>query len=173
VLCHISYVLVYTPLKRRTPLCTLTGAIPGALPVLAGWSAAGQPIDVTAIALTGVLFMWQIPHFLAIGWMAREDYGKAGCPMLSVVDVTGRASARVSLAYAVAMLVCAGVVGVTSTAGALYTGVAVLTGTAYIMHAWRFVQLPERTPARRLFFSSIIVLPVLLSALMADLVLLG
>jgi heme o synthase len=93
--------------------------------------------------------------------------------MLSVVEVTGRASARVSLAYAGAMLVCATIVGLTSTAGALYMGVALLTSLAYIVHAWRFVQHPERAPARRLFFSSIIVLPVLLSALMADLVLLG
>jgi hypothetical protein len=76
------------------------GAIPGSLPVLAGWAATGMPIDVVALALTGVLFMWQIPHFLAIGWMARDDYATAGCPMLSVVETTERASARISLTYA-------------------------------------------------------------------------
>jgi heme o synthase len=171
VLCHLSYVFAYTPLKRRTPLCTLTGAIPGALPVLAGWTATGQPIDVTALALTGVLFMWQIPHFLAIGWMARQDYATAGCPMLGVVDDSGRASARVSLMYASAMVICAAVVGFTSAAGPLYMAVALLTGGVYVTLAWRFVRQRERAPARTLFFSSLLVLPLLLTALMIDLML--
>jgi heme o synthase len=170
-ICHVSYVFLYTPLKRRTPLCTLTGAIPGALPVLAGWVATGEPIGVTALALTGVLFMWQIPHFLAIGWMSREDYATAGCPMLGVVESSGRASARVSLMYAMAMVICAAVVGLTSPAGGLYMATALLTGAVYIAYAWQFVQLRERVPARRLFFSSLVVLPLLLTALMADLVL--
>jgi heme o synthase len=171
VACHVSYVFAYTPLKRRTPLCTLTGAIPGALPVLAGWTATGQPLDVTAFALTGVLFMWQIPHFLAIGWMARDDYRAAGCPMLAVVDASGRASARVSLIYSSAMVVCAAVVGFTSPAGHLYMATALLCGAAYVLFAWRFLQQRERVPARRLFFSSLLTLPLLLTALMADLVL--
>jgi heme o synthase len=169
-LCHVSYVLVYTPLKRRTPLCTLAGAIPGSLPVLAGWAATGVPIDVVALALTGVLFMWQIPHFLAIGWMAREDYALSGCPMLAVVETTGRASARVSLMYAAAMAVCAAVVGVASDAGGLYMATALLTCAAYVAFAWKFARQCERLPARRLFFSSLLVLPVLLTSLVADLV---
>jgi heme o synthase len=171
VLCHVSYIFAYTPLKRRTPLCTLVGAVPGALPVLAGWTATGQPIDVTAAALTGVLFMWQIPHFLAIGWMARDDYARVGCPMLGVVESTGRASARVSLMYATAMVVCAAVVGITSGAGGLYMTTALLVGGAYVGFAWRFVQRSDRQPARRLFFSSLLVLPLLLTALIVDLVL--
>src|SRR5690606_18497022 len=105
-LSHVSYVYLYTPLKRRSAYCTLAGAIPGALPVLAGWSAAAVPIDGAASALTGVLFMWQIPHFLAIGWMARDDYAKAGCVLLNIVEPSGRSSARVSLVYAAAMLAC-------------------------------------------------------------------
>ena len=167
-LCHVTYVNVYTPLKRRSPFCTLAGAVPGALPVLAGWAAAGAPIDTAALALTGVLFMWQIPHFLAIGWLAREDYRAAGCPMLAVVEVTGRSSARVSLAYAAGLVVCAGVLGATAALGPLYLATAALTGGAYVVFAWRFVLAPERAPARKLFFSSIIVLPVLLAALVAD-----
>jgi heme o synthase len=170
VLCHVSYVFVYTPLKRRSPLCTLAGAIPGALPVLAGWAATGQPIDVAAVALTGLLFMWQIPHFLAIGWMAREDYGAAGFPMLSVVDDSGRSSARVALVYAGGMLLFAVVVGLTTEAGALYMATALLAGSAYVAYAWGLVRHLDRVPARRLFLSSIIVLPVLLTALMVDLV---
>jgi heme o synthase len=171
-ICHVSYVYAYTPLKRRTPLCTLAGAIPGALPVLAGWAATSEPIGVAALALTGVLFMWQIPHFLAIGWLARDDYRTAGCPMLGVVDASGRSSARVALVYALAMAVSAGLVGLTSEAGAFYMGTALLVGAAYVGFAWHFVRLHERTPARRLFFSSLVVLPLLLAALVTDLVLL-
>lgn len=173
LLCHVSYVNLYTPLKRRTPLCTLAGAIPGALPVLAGWTATGQPVDVAAIALTGVLFMWQIPHFLAIGWMARDDYRNAHCPMLGVVEETGRATARVALVYAAAMLVCAVVLGLTTAAGPLYMAFALLSGGAYIRFAWHFMQEHTRVLARRLFFCSLLVLPLLLSALMLDLVLLS
>jgi heme o synthase len=169
--CHVSYVHAYTPLKRRTPLCTLTGAIPGALPVLAGWAATGAPIGAAALALTSVLFMWQIPHFLAIGWLARDDYRSAGCPMLGVVDGTGRSSARVALAYAFVMAVSAALVGLTSAAGAVYMVTALLTGTVYIGFAWRFVQQRDALPARRLFFSSLVVLPVLLTALVTDLIL--
>jgi len=173
VLCHVSYVNLYTPLKRRTPLCTLAGAIPGALPVLAGWTATGAAIDTAAIALTGVLFMWQIPHFLAIGWLARDDYARAGCPMLTVVETSGRATARVSFVYTCATLICAIIVGVTKAAGPLYSVTAMVAGAAYIASAWRLLRLPEsRRSARQLFFISLVVLPVLLSALMVDLVLL-
>lgn len=170
VLCHISYVLVYTPLKRRTPLCTLAGAIPGALPVLAGWTATGRPIDVAAIALTGVLFMWQIPHFLAIGWMAREDYRSAGCPMLSVVDGSGRASARVSVVYAAAMVICSAVLAIAAGLGLVYLAVALVTGATYVAFAGQFVRSPELRPARRLFFTSLLVLPLQLAGLVTDLV---
>ena len=167
-LCHVTYVNVYTPLKRQTPLCTLAGAIPGALPVLAGWTAAGAAIDVTAIALTGVLFMWQIPHFLAIGWMARDDYRSAGCPMLGVLETSGRASARISFAYACATLFCAIVAGVSLRAGVVYMAPAVIACSAYAALAWRFVDHRERVPARQLFFSSLVVLPIVLIALIAD-----
>ncbi|HEX6590273.1 MAG TPA: heme o synthase [Longimicrobiales bacterium] len=168
VLCHVSYVDVYTPLKRRTPLCTLAGAIPGALPVLAGWTASGAPIGPGAIALTGVLFMWQIPHFLALGWLGREEYARAGCPMLGVGDPTGEASARIALAYAVAMAVCAVAITVMPRIGAIYLAIALVTCGAYAAAAWSFVRQPERGAARRLFLSSLAVLPLLLAALVLD-----
>ena len=171
-LSHISYVYLYTPLKRRTAFCTLAGAIPGALPVLAGWTATGQPVGPAAIALTGVLFMWQIPHFLAIGCMSRDDYARAGCVLLSIVEPTGRASARVSFAYAVAMMVCAGVLAIAADTGVLYTGIATVATAGYAGAAWRFANDAGRTEARRLFFSSLLVLPVVLCALMVDLLLL-
>lgn len=171
VLSHVSYVYLYTPLKRRTSFCTLAGAIPGALPVLAGWSATGVPIDSAALALTGVLFMWQIPHFLAIGWMARDDYERAGCVLLSIVEPTGRSSARVSFFYAFAMLICVVMLGFAAPTGTLYATVAVTTAAGYVLFAWRFVRHPDPMPARRLFFSSLFVLPLVLGALMADLLL--
>ena len=168
VLCHVSYVNVYTPLKRRTPLCTLAGAIPGALPVLAGWTATGAPIGAGALALTGVLFMWQIPHFLALGWLGRDDYARAGCPMLGVGDPTGAASARVALAYAIAMLISAAAVGIGAHAGAIYMVAAMAACGMYVARAWTFARAPARAPARRLFLSSLAVLPLLLAALVID-----
>jgi protoheme IX farnesyltransferase len=171
VLSHLSYVYLYTPLKRRTPLCTLAGAIPGALPAVAGWAATGRPLDTAGVALGAVLFTWQIPHFLAIGWLAREDYARAGCPMLAVVDPTGRLSGEVSFLYAAAMLGSASLVGLASPAGWLYGAVAVAGGAGYAAFAWDFARRPERAPARRLFLASLMVLPLLLLALAADLLL--
>lgn len=169
VLSHVSYVYLYTPLKRRTPFCTLAGALPGALPVLAGWAATGRPLTTAAIALASVLYLWQIPHFLAIGWLGRADYARAGCPMLGVVDPSGRSSARVSFCYATAMLPAALVVGLTTPAGWLYGVVALAVCTGYASCAWRFVRDTDRLPARRLFLSSLLVLPLLLGALVTDL----
>lgn len=172
VLSHLTYVYLYTPLKRRTAFCTLAGAIPGSLPVLAGWTAAGAPVDGGAVALTGVLFMWQIPHFLAIGWLARDDYARAGCVLLSIVEPTGASSARVSLVYALGMLVCAAYLGVVAPTGALYAAVGLTTTGLYALYAWKFVHTPDRPAARRLFLGSLLVLPLVLGSLAADLILL-
>lgn len=169
VLSHVSYVYLYTPLKRRSQFCTLAGALPGALPVLAGWCATGVPLNLTALALTSVLYMWQIPHFLAIGWLAREDYGRAGCPMLGVLDPTGVRSARVSLVYAGGMLFCSLLVAAASPASWLFAVVASATGAWYIAAAWKFVIQPQVQRARSLFLTSLAVLPVLLTALVTDL----
>jgi heme o synthase len=168
---HVSYVFVYTPLKRRTAYCTLAGAVPGTLPVLAGWCAAGQPLALPALALAGVMFMWQIPHFLAIGWLTREDYARAGCVMLGVTDPSGAFSARVAFVYAAAMAVSAGVLLVTTPTGAVYGVAALLAAGAYTFCAWRFVRAPGPLPARQLFVSSLLALPLLLASLMADLLL--
>jgi heme o synthase len=86
----LSYVLVYTPLKRRTHHATLIGAIPGSLPTLAGWTASGEPVGAAALAITGIVFFWQMPHFYALAWVYREDYGRGGLRMLSVIDPHGR-----------------------------------------------------------------------------------
>ena len=171
-LSHVSYVYVYTPLKRRTPLCTLAGALPGALPVLAGAAATGRPLTVASIALAGVLFAWQIPHFLAIAWIARDDYARAGCPMLGVVDPSGRSSGSASLLYAIVMLVYAITIALAMPLHGLFPVVAATAGTAYVVLAWRFMRAPARAAALRLFFASLLVLPLLLLALALDVTLL-
>lgn len=168
-LSHISYIYLYTPLKRTTPLCTLAGAIPGALPVLAGWTATGAPISITALALTGILFTWQIPHFMAIGWLGRDDYARAGYSMLFVVEPSGRDSAAVSVLYAAAMLGCALVLGQAASLGWLYHTISMVSGGVYTLLAWRFLRMRDRMNARKLFFASLIVLPLLLGVLALDL----
>src|SRR6202030_4649777 len=94
-----SYLLLYTPLKTRTSLCTLVGAIPGAIPPVMGWTAARNSLAPGAYVLFGILFLWQLPHFLAIAWMYREDYARAGFPMLAVIDPEGGITARMIVLY--------------------------------------------------------------------------
>ena len=167
-LCHFSYVFAYTPLKKRTIHCTLVGAIPGAVPVLAGAAAAGGFPSTAVLALTGVLFMWQMPHFYAIGWLTRADYERAGFCMLPLVDATGVATARACLLYAIAMQGFA--ILVTREMGAAPATMALVhtAGTAYIVAVLPFLRSRSNTHARRLFFTSLVVLPLILGAVMAD-----
>src|SRR5258707_1251324 len=145
------YVLLYTPLKRRTSLNTLVGAVPGALPILGGWTAAGGRIDVAALSLFWILFLWQLPHFLALAWIYRDDYKNAGLAMLSVEDVDGRRTGWIVLLYALALLpvsLLPSLVGVTGPwyfAGAALLGIgfvasgAAMLGRATPRGAWRVV----------------------------------
>ena len=98
-----SYVLVYTPLKTRTSLATLVGAVPGALPPVIGWAAATGDITLPALVLFGIVFFWQMPHFLAIAWMYRDDYARAGIPLLPVLEPDGRRTGQQALLYAAAL----------------------------------------------------------------------
>ena len=104
LLALIGYVLVYTPLKRITSLATVVGAVPGAIPPMMGWTAASGSLDAGAWALFGILFLWQLPHFLAIAWMYRDDYAQAGFPMLPVVDTTGRMTSAAIFSWSVESL---------------------------------------------------------------------
>lgn len=172
-ICHVSYVLAYTPMKKRTINCTLVGAIPGAVPVLVGAAAAGGLPSTTALALTGLLFMWQIPHFYAIGWLTRDDYARAGFAMLPVIDRTGAATARVALLYAIAMQGFAILATREMGAGPVTMAIVHTTGTAYVFAVLPFLFGRKDEQARRLFFTSLVVLPVILCALMADALLRG
>ena len=166
-----SYLLIYTPLKRHTPWCTIIGSIPGALPPLIGSAAANGDIKPLGWILFGVLFAWQIPHFFALAWTYRRDYAQAGMPMSTVVDPTGRRAARDSLLFTVALVVCSLLPVALGLASLVYGVVALGIGGWFLQRAWRFARADETTrdqPARRLFLASLAYLPLTLAALVAD-----
>jgi len=167
----VSYLLVYTPLKRITTWNTLIGAVPGALPPLIGWAAAQGQIAPLGWILFGILFCWQIPHFMAIAWLYRDDYAQGGFVMSTVNDPTGQDAARQSLFHCIALLAISllpSILGYTSLA---YGAAALACGAFYLMTAIRFWRAggEQRTPAsRKLFLASIAYLPLLLGALVVD-----
>jgi len=167
-LSHASYVVLYTPLKRITPHNTLVGGIPGSVPVLAGWVAAGAAIDVVALALTFVLFLWQIPHFLAIGWMCRDDYRVAGFRMLTVDDVDGTATALVSTVYTLALVPVSLVPFLAGAAGWVYAVAAAAAGSWYLRSAASFLASRTEARARAMFLASLAYLPTVLVVLVVE-----
>ena len=164
----ISYVLVYTPLKTRTSLATLVGAVPGALPPVIGWAAATGEITLPAIVLFGIVFFWQMPHFLAIAWMYKDDYASAGIPLLPVVEPDGRRTGRQALLYTAVLwpvsLLPAGV----GLAGSTYSVVATCLGIVFFYLSAVFARNRTADSARQVFLFSITYLPLLLGALVAD-----
>jgi protoheme IX farnesyltransferase len=164
----ISYVLVYTPLKRRTPLATLVGAVPGALPPVIGWAAATRDISLASLVLFGIVFFWQMPHFLAIAWMYRDDYARAGVPLLPVVEPDGRRTGRQALIYAAALWPVSLLPAVIGLAGPAYLAVATILGVLFIWRTARFARARSMSNARGLFVSSIMYLPLLFGALVID-----
>ena len=164
----ISYVLVYTPLKRRTSLATLVGGIPGALPPVIGWAAATGDISLEALVLFGIVFFWQMPHFLAIAWMYREDYARAGIPLLPVVEPDGRRTGRQALVYAAALWPVSLLPAVIGLAGPAYLAAATVLGVMFIWLSGRFANVRTTSSARTLFVFSIAYLPLLLGALVTD-----
>lgn len=163
------YLLAYTPLKRRTPLATEVGAIPGALPPLIGWVAAGAGFSAMGWVLFAILFAWQLPHFMAISWMCREDYERGGFQMLSVRDSSGRSVARRAVLWTLVLLAVSLLPVREEGIGWLLGGVAVFLGWLHLAPAIRFMRCPaERHHARRLFFMTLIYLPVYLGALVVD-----
>ena len=163
-----SYAVVYTPLKRRTSFATVIGAFPGALPPAIGWAAGRGSLSQGAWVLFGIVFLWQLPHFLAIAWIYREDYARAGLPMLPVIEPDGRSTARQAVAYSAALLPLAMAPTLIGMAGTVYfTGAFALTGALLILAI--FFALDRSTlAARRLFYGSIIYLPLLWILMIAD-----
>lgn len=163
-----SYVLLYTPLKRRTSLNTLVGAVPGALPILGGWTAAGGSIDTAALALFGVLFLWQLPHFLALAWLYREDYARAGIIMVSGRDPDGRLTGRQAGLYAAALLPVSLLPVLLGISGLVYFVVAVLLGALFLACSVAMAIRAGNSQAKRLFLVSIAYLPLLLGVMVVD-----
>ena len=167
----VSYIGVYTPLKRRTSWATLVGAVPGALPVVIGWTAARAVIGLEGWSLFGIVFLWQLPHFHALAWMYRDDFRLANLPLLALVDTDGRRNAWHALWYAVALLPVSLLPSVIGLAGRPYSGVATGLGIAFITLAWRFAISRSLERARALFFGSLVYLPLLSGALVVSSVL--
>jgi protoheme IX farnesyltransferase len=163
-----SYVLIYTPLKRRSSLATLVGAVPGALPPVIGWAAATGGVAFPAWVLFGIVFFWQMPHFLAIAWLFRDDYAEAGIPLLPVVEPDGRRTGVQALLYAAALWPVSLLPILVELAGPVYAVIATLLGFAFIALAARFARARSATTARHLFLGSIVYLPLLWIALVAD-----
>ena len=164
----LSYILLYTPLKRRTSLNTLVGAVPGALPILGGWTAAGGPLSAPAWTLFWIMFLWQLPHFLALAWLYREDYGRAGLRMLSVDDPDGRITFRQALLYVMALLPTSLLPSVQGLGGRIYFTGALVLGLWYAGVTLVAARRRDTAAARRLFVVSIIYLPALLGLLAFD-----
>jgi protoheme IX farnesyltransferase len=164
----LMYVLVYTPLKPRTILCTTLGAIPGALPPVLGWTAAGRPLDAGAFALFAILFLWQFPHFLAIAWLYRDDYAAAGLKMLPAGRNADRITGLSAVAYAVCLLAVSLIPTQVGLAGPAYGCCAALLSLAYVAASVRFARRPARGAARGLLLVSLVYLPLLLSVLTWD-----
>lgn len=163
-----SYVFVYTPLKRKTWFATVIGAVPGALPILAGWTATGQPVSPAAWALFGILFAWQMPHFYALAWIYREDYGRAGFQMLTVVDETGRRAARHSMLFAALLIPISLLPTIYGITGTVYLIGALFLGVGFLILASGMLRKPTEKLAWRVFTGSIIYLPVLLLLMVVD-----
>ena len=158
----VTYVLLYTPMKRRTALCTLVGAVSGAIPPLVGWAAANPHLTLGAWVLFAMLFTWQMPHFLAIAWMHRDQYRGAGLVMLKSDDETGFATAATSFVFTLLLTAATLVPFNAGAAGGTYLGGALIINSVFFLAALHFVADRSRPVARRLFFASIIYLPLIL-----------
>jgi protoheme IX farnesyltransferase len=156
-----SYVCIYTPMKRRSPISTIVGAVPGALPPVIGWAGARGDLSLGAWVLFGIVFVWQIPHFLAIAWMYRDEYARAGLPMPSVVDPEGRRIARQVMFSCLALLPLSLAPSFVGLTGAAYPAGAVILGVGFLFPAVRFALTRTPAAARALFLASIVYLPLL------------
>jgi protoheme IX farnesyltransferase len=166
----LSYVFIYTPMKRHSTLNTVVGAVPGAIPPMMGWTAVTNEVSIEAAALFGILFLWQMPHFLAIAIMYRKDYEAGGFKMLPSADPTLAMTSRMIILYTIALIAVSVLPAVLNPAlfGRAYAVVAVLLGLAFLGFGVNCAIRKTRLDARRLFFASIIYLPLVLGAMMLD-----
>lgn len=162
----VSYVCFYTPLKRWTSLCTVIGAIPGALPPVLGWTAAGGELDAGAFSLFVLLFLWQFPHFLAIAWLLRQQYANAGLKMMP--RLSGRGIGLLAVVYGTALIPASLLPRFSGLAGDFYALTAIGLGVAYLWSAIEFARQGNDATARRVLWASFMYLPTLLAVLTLD-----
>lgn len=161
----ISYIFIYTPLKRVSTICTLIGAIPGAIPPLMGWTAATGTLGTGGWIIFGILFFWQLPHFMAISWMYRDDYARGGFAMLAVRDDDGRTTARHAVFYSFALLTVSVLPPMFGLTTFVYLAGAVLAGGVLTFTSFAFLNARTPVRARRLFMASNIYLVVMMALL--------
>lgn len=165
----ISYLFIYTPLKKRTPLCTLIGAFPGAAPILMGWAAARNSLGIEAWALYAILFLWQLPHFYAIGWLYREDYARAGMLMLPALDENdGKTTFRLILISTQLLIIASLLLRFLAPTGNLYLHSALILGLSFYYFAYQATLTRSKLAAKRLLHASIIYLPLLYLFMLLD-----
>jgi len=165
---NCRYLFVYTPLKTRTSLSTALGAFPGAMPPLMGWTAARGEIDIAAWVLFAILFLWQFPHFLAIAWMYREDYGRAGIRMLPVVEPDGRVTGQQIILYALMLVPVSLLPTVLGLSGRIYLIAALVLGILFLASSIRAALSKSNQHARQLLLASVIYLPLLLGVMVLN-----
>lgn len=162
------YVFVYTPLKRLSSLCTLVGAIPGAVPPLIGWAAATGELDATAWTLFGILFLWQMPHFFAIARLFREDYRRGGMAMIGIEEEDGPRAYRRMVIYSAALLPMSFMLARTGVVGVFYLVGAALIGVGFLAASINALRCDDRTADRTVFLYSLAYLPILLTVMLLD-----
>jgi len=163
-----GYLFVYTPLKTRTTLSTALGAFPGAMPPLMGWTAARGEIDIAAWVLFAILFLWQFPHFLAIAWMYREDYGRAGICMLPVVEPDGRVTGQQIIVYSLMLIPASLLPVILGISGKFYLVAALVLGLLFLASAVRAALSKSNQHARQLLLASVLYLPLLFGVMVLN-----
>lgn len=164
----VSYLFLYTPMKRWTPLCSLVGAVPGALPPVTGWAAAADGLGIGAWVLFSILFLWQLPHSLAIARMYRDDYARAGIRLLPVIDPDGGSTGRQIIITSMALLSVALLPTLVRLSGALYFFCALGLGLMLLAYSVQLARTRALADARRLLFASLVYLPTLLAIMAFD-----
>ena len=164
----VTYIFLYTPLKRRSAVCTTVGALPGAMPPLIGYAAASGVLDTSALALFLILFVWQFPHFYAIAWMYREDYARGGIKMLPVIEPDGESTARRVVACSVLLIPISLVPRLLGMTGSIYAASAIAAGMALLYYGVRLGRERSTAAARHVLLASVLYLPILLGVMVLD-----
>jgi len=164
----VSYVFVYTPMKRHTWFATIVGAVPGALPILAGWTAGGGGMSAPGFALFAILFLWQMPHFYALAWIYRHDYDRGGFRLLTSADPTGSRTTRQILLFTVLLLAASVVPTPLGLTGGIYLASAVVLGVLFVALGIAMLVRRDDRRAMRLFIGSVLYLPLLLAVMVID-----